>query len=265
MSDYYKQVALDYARHRRVHPEVLRQLIAVAPIKSDARVLEVGCGTGNYIRALRESVGCACWGVDPSESMLAQAKSRGASATFLPGRAEEVDLPADSFDLVFSVDVIHHVADRPGAFAESHRLLRSGGKTCIVTDSDEIIRNRQPMSFFFPETVAVDLARYPRMETMRAELLAAGFGQLTEATVEFAAQLENMDPYRARVFSGLARISDEAYARGIDRMEKALQAGPIASVSRYLMLWGTKIRSLMGNRPNSIAPSPGIPAVPSDR
>jgi ubiquinone/menaquinone biosynthesis C-methylase UbiE len=241
VSVYDERVASDYARYRSVHPEVLRQLIAVAPIGRESRVLEVGCGTGNYICALNDSVGCACWGIDPSAPMLAQAQGRGSPVTFMHGRAEEMELPAESFDLVFSVDVIHHIADRPKAFHQSNRVLRSGGKICVVTDSEEILRTRQPLSIYFPETVAVELARYPAIGRLRTEMRAAGFGRPSEATVEFAAKLENMDSYRARVYSSLAGISDEAFARGIERMEKALQTGPIRSVSRYLMLWGTKI------------------------
>jgi hypothetical protein len=82
--------------------------------------------------------------------------------------------------------------------------------------------------------VAVELARYPQMETLRAELRGAGFDMLNEATVEFASKLENMDSYRARVFSSLARVSDEAFARGIERLERALRAGPIPAVSSYV-------------------------------
>ena len=38
----------EFARHRRVHPEVLQQLLASGFFGPETRVLDVGCGTGNY-------------------------------------------------------------------------------------------------------------------------------------------------------------------------------------------------------------------------
>ena len=240
MKTYYQEIAPDYARYRRVHPEVLRSLIASGSIRSDSRVLEIGCGTGNYICALRESTGCRCWGLDPSEQMLAQAMGRSTSVQFTGGRAEKLGFPEDSFDLVFSVDVVHHITDRRQAFSEAGRVLRPGGRICIVTDSENILRTRQPQSIYFPETVAVELARYPAIDLLRTELIAAGFVDLAESVVEFSTVLPDIEPYRAQVFSSLRLISQEAFARGMARLESDFHKGPIPWVSRYLMLWGAK-------------------------
>jgi len=69
MIDYDKIVS-DYARHRRVHPKVLEGLVTTGGIGAASKVLEVGCGTGNYIVAVQGLVGCSCWGIDPAEQML---------------------------------------------------------------------------------------------------------------------------------------------------------------------------------------------------
>lgn len=240
MKTYYQEIAPDYARHRRVHPEVLRSLTTTGPVHGDSRVLEVGCGTGNYICALRESAGCRCWGIDPSEQMLAQAAGRSPSVQITRGRAEDLAFPGEFFDLTFSVDVVHHIADRRKAFSEAARVLRPGGQLCIVTDSEDILRNRQPQSIYFPETIAVELSRYPAIDLRRTELVGAGFVELAETVVEFSTVLPDIEPYRAQVFSSLRLISKEAFARGMARLEKDFNQGPIPWVSRYLMLWGVK-------------------------
>jgi SAM-dependent methyltransferase len=233
----YDQMAAEYAEHRRIHPEVLRCLTSV--LRPTAKVLEVGCGTGNYVVAIREDTGCSCWGTDPSAEMLAQAAGRSGSVHLSHGRAEALDFPAGHFDFVLSVDVIHHVGDRGRFFQEAGRVLRRGGRVCTVTDSEWVICHRQPLATYFPETVAVDLARYPGMQDLRSSMADAGFVEIEEATVEFAYELSDLGPFRAKVFSCLQLIPEAAFQRGIGRMEHDVLAGPIPCVSRYCLVWGS--------------------------
>lgn len=236
----YDQIASEYARHRQVHPEVLRSLLTVGGRNDASRVLEVGCGTGNYIIALYRQSGCGCWGIDPSEHMLSRARRHSDKVIFQGGRAERIDFPRDSFDLVFSVDVVHHVGNRLRYFQEAHRILKPGGNVCTVTDSAEIISHRQPLATYFPETVAIDLSRYPRMGELRRAMIQVGFDRVGEREVAFAYRLTDCQAYRDKAFSSLHLISDEAFQGGISRMGRDLRASPIECVSRYALIWGTK-------------------------
>ena len=236
----YDKIASEYARHRRVHPEVLRSLLATSGIGSGSRVLEVGCGTGNYVIAVEASVGCPCWGIDPSPQMLDRARERSGSINFQPGSAQRLDFPPDFFDLVFSVDVIHHLSDRLGFLREAYRVLKAGGEVCTVTDSEWIIRHRQPLAVYFPETVEVDLGRYPRMAELRGLMEEVGFVEITEEVVEFPHELTDVQAYRDKAFSSLHLISQEGFRQGIRHMERDLDSGPISCVSRYVLLRGTK-------------------------
>jgi hypothetical protein len=85
------------------------------------------------------------------------------------------------------------------------------------------------------------LSRYPAVELLRTELVGAGFAELAETVVEFSTVLPDIEPYRAKVFSCLRLISKEAFASGMARLEKDFHQGPVPWVSRYLMLWGTKL------------------------
>ncbi len=236
----YDLIAAEYARHRQVHPGVLRALMAGGDIQPSSHVLEAGCGTGNYILALQSITGCAGWGIDPSSQMLAHASQRPGKVVFQPGRAEKLDFEDGSFDLVFSVDVIHHVQDRPSSFMEARRVLRPGGKVCTVTDSEWIIRHRQPLSVYFPETVEVELQRYPRIADLRRFMEQAGFQEIHEETVEFSFTINDIQMYRDKAFSSLHLIPGEAFQAGIRRMQADLLHAPIPCVPRYLLLWGNR-------------------------
>jgi SAM-dependent methyltransferase len=241
MSMNYNSLARDYAKHRRTHPEVLRHLIEDGRLTFASRILDVGCGTGNYAVAIEQAVGCECWGIEPSQEMMATAKARAASARFKEGRAERLDFADAFFDLVLSVDVIHHVEDRPAHYREAMRVLRPGGLLCTVTDSEDIIRHREPLSTYFPETIDVELGRYPKIQDLKQMMLESGFTAIREETVEFRHALTDIQRYRDKAFSSLHLISAEAFARGMQRLEADLRdKGSVPWWSRYLMLWGTK-------------------------
>jgi SAM-dependent methyltransferase len=234
----YDRLAREYARHRRVHPAVLRALCET--ISPPSNVLEVGCGTGNYITAIAALAGCACWGIDPSAEMLAQARARNPRLDLRIGQAERPGIEGVRFDLIFSVDVIHHVGDRPAYMGEAYRLLQPGGRVCTATDSEWIIRHRQPLAAYFPETVEVELARYPRVDALCDMMDRAGLAEIEVQAVEHAYELDDIQTYRDRAFSILHLIPEDAFRRGIARMEQDLRHGPIPCVSRYALVWGRR-------------------------
>ena len=238
MKSDYDRLAAGFAKHRWINPRVLDSLLREIA-SSAARVLEVGAGTGHHILALAERTGCEGHGVEPSREMRRRAQARGGKVAFTEGAAEHLEYEADSFDFVFSVDVIHHLQDRASFYAAARRVLKPGGQVCTVTDSEDIIRHRRPLSVYFPETVAIELERYPPIATLRAEMTTAGFGEIREEGVAHAFAIESIEAYLDKAFSSLHFIDDAAHARGLARMKADLAAGPIDTVSHYLMLWGT--------------------------
>jgi SAM-dependent methyltransferase len=237
----YNQLAADYARNRRVNPNVLKALIDLLGAVQGSMILEVGCGTGNYITAFAEAPDGMAYGLEPSTGMLEHARSRGSRVRLLAGRAEAIGLAAAIFDLVFSVDVIHHVEDITAYLGEAYRILKPGGWLCTVTDSEAIIRARKPLSTYFPETIVPEMKRYPRIEDLKTGMTQAGFDDLREQNVSFDYRLTDLQIYRERAFSALHLISDDAWQAGLSRMEFDLaRDGSIPGVSMYVLLWGRK-------------------------
>ena len=99
------------------------------------RLLEVGVGAGtDHIRFAR--AGAICTGIDLSETSLETTRRRfqleGRSSDLRVGDCESLPFADASFDLVYSWGVIHHTPDTPRAAREILRVLRSGGRFCVM-------------------------------------------------------------------------------------------------------------------------------------
>ena len=239
MSISYDAMAADYAIHRSVHPGVLHWVIEFCNSHSLPRVLEVGCGTGNYVISLAAATSARCSGLEPSGQMLHAARQRATTVSWCQGSAESLPFSDGTFDLLYSVDVIHHVQGREALLREGFRVLAGGGWLVTVTDSEQIIRQRI-LSHYFPESIAPELQRYPKPGEIPRLLSSAGFGNICEEVVEAAYKLSDAAPFERKTFSGLHLISDDAFRRGLARLKQDLQVGPVPCVSRYVIHGGRK-------------------------
>ena len=235
----YDRRATEFARHRKIHPEVIRELLASGFFGPGTCVLDVGCGTGNYAAALSEATNCRISGVDPSVRMLAWARDAAPWEFLSKSGGENLPFANDTFDVVMSTDVIHHISDRDAYFRQAARVLRPGGHLVTVTDSHDTILRRRPLSSHFPETVGVELQRYPPVPRLLEEMARAGFVERRLVEVSREYDLEDIQAYRDRAFSSLLLIEEEAFHSGISRLEADLARGPIPCVSLYTMIWGT--------------------------
>ena len=116
-----------------------RNLAAAAGIQPGDRVLDVGCGTGYFVRMLSELVGPrgSVVGVDAAPEMVGYASSRSrpaANVTFEVGGAGALSFPDSSFDVVVSSLTMHHVAaaEQLPAVREMRRVLKPGGRLLIA-------------------------------------------------------------------------------------------------------------------------------------
>jgi 2-polyprenyl-3-methyl-5-hydroxy-6-metoxy-1,4-benzoquinol methylase len=90
------------------------------------RVLDVGCGKGNFGEALKQSRPVEVWGIEPVPDAATEAAAkldRVITGMFNP----EADLPRATFDAVTFNDVLEHLLDPTAALRLAHSLLRPGG------------------------------------------------------------------------------------------------------------------------------------------
>ena len=238
----YDKLAAEYARHRRTYPGLVEHLVAHAGIDAGSAVLEVGCGTANHAAAIRQATGARCVGVDPSAEMLKVAAAQPAALELHQGRAEDLDFPERTFDLIFSVDMIHFVAEPVAYFTRAFAALKPGGFFCTVTDSAWNIRNRLPLSRFFPEAIEAELGRFHPISALTGAAEQAGFTGVHEETVESTYELTDARRFEEKAFSCLHLISEEAFRTGLAALKAALADGPVPGNLRSAVVWAGRPR-----------------------
>jgi SAM-dependent methyltransferase len=111
----------------------LAMILAAAGERRCGHVLEAGCGLGAYLVRLADEASLAV-GLDIELDRIAQAHAktvRGRSLDVLGGVGEYLPVPAGSFDLVLSHEVLEHVQDDRRAVEEIVRALRPGGRLVL--------------------------------------------------------------------------------------------------------------------------------------
>jgi SAM-dependent methyltransferase len=233
----YDSIATVYARHRKASPNVIDEIRTVPQLHHSSRVLEVGCGTASHLMAVIDSTGCRGWGIEPSEGMRRQAPSHE-RLTVVDGCAQDLPFADGFFDVVFSVNVIHHVSDRPAHYREARRVMAQGGMICTVTDSTEMIRKRKPLSQYWPTSAEADIKRYPTVDSLLDQMHEAGFVDLVAHEIRTPVVVRNATPFREKAFSCLHMISDAEFQAGLDRLESDLRNGPVDGLSEFVCIWG---------------------------
>lgn len=98
------------------------------------RLLNLGCGTGGF-NVAAEAAGALVWGVDVDPEAVAIAQARASSGRIARAAAESLPFRDASFDLVYCVSTLEHVADSTRALGEAVRVLRSAGILYLHTPS----------------------------------------------------------------------------------------------------------------------------------
>ncbi len=139
---------------------------AVGDVSSNSRILDVGCGPASWLSPL----GMQPVGLDWSHSYTRQ--YRAAGGTCVTASASQIPFASESFDLVLSVALLHHLAEDIArqTVSEMVRVTRPGGRVVVydpVLPNSAILR---PQAYVLGK---LDRGKFIRQEAVqRSRILA---------------------------------------------------------------------------------------------
>ncbi len=177
------------------------RLVTEARLRGHERVLDLGCGTGTLTVMLKESARDAdVVGIDADPAVLARARAKASKAgkaiAFDEGTARHLPHTDESFDVVVTSLMLHHLSreQKAQALREVVRILRPGGRFLAIdfgVPQNRFMRSLARVSELLEETADGVEGRYPDM------FRAAGLTEVGEIA-RFMSPLGTIALYRAR-------------------------------------------------------------------
>lgn len=122
----------------RGHRPVGEQALALMNVPADARVLDVGCGSGWATRLLADYASSGrVTGIDISDEMVrlsSESSQSHANVDFQTASAEQLPFTDNEFTHAFSMESLYYYADISKALKEINRVLKPGGAFVAVVD-----------------------------------------------------------------------------------------------------------------------------------
>ena len=191
-----------FTARRRILASVIARV--VKPPR-DARILEVGAGTGHNLAMLAQFGVVEASELDDHARTLAEQRlGRPVHAAALPDLSM---FPSASFDLAALLDVLEHVVDDRGALGAIHSRLKPGGKLLLTVPANPWMWS------------AHDVAHHHHRRYRKSEIAAlardAGF------------EIELLSPFNSLLFPAVAAARAVGKLRGHDSADDAMPSAPV--------------------------------------
>jgi SAM-dependent methyltransferase len=202
----------------------------------EQNIIDCGCGTGNYLQALKGKLG-HLYGLELNEGMLSQAREKcqnDANITLDQGSLlDPFPYHDNSFDGMMCNQVLHHLVAASGKknfetvyklIKEAQRVLRSHGVLVFNTSSHEQIYSGFWWADLIPDAIDKIVKRFPPIEILTSMLEEVGFHEIgIVVPVNMVLQGENyLDPMGP--LNQNFRDGDSAWSLTTDKELKQAQA-----------------------------------------
>jgi len=235
----YDRIAHLYDEPERNH-SVDPQLVAfldegLGSQSEDARILDLGCGTGKQLAANHAAFPqIPAVGLDRFRGMLRIARARCPDVRWVHGDASRIPFRSQGFDYATNQFSYHHIRDQPAFVGEVFRVLKPGGRF-VVLNMDPWSMPEWILYRYFPAARDVDHQDFLTASAFTDLMWATGFTDVQvalrrqrtqESLVDFLAYARQ----RHRI-SQLLAVPDEEYKASLQRLEHQVeQDGDAATI-----------------------------------
>ena len=189
--------------------DILERLIerVIQPPK-DARILEIGCGTGHNLSMLSK-FGCVeATEMDATARSLASKRlGRAVTDAALPNLSA---WPTDHFDLVALLDVLEHVPDDRSALAAIYERLKPGGKLLVTVPANKWMWSAHDVAHHHHRRYAKD--------------------ELRRVAREFGFEVDLLSPFNSLLFPLIAGVRAAGKLTGRETADDAMPRRPVNAV-----------------------------------
>ena len=237
----YKNLAKDFDETHTVNKRIINELTTHFPINKQIRVLDFGCGSGNYIYKLSQFTCYNLYGVDACDEMLAIARDKNPTCKILKGNHSNIPFPDSYFDYIYMTNVIHHINELDVLFKELHRVLKKGGIICICTENLRQLLGKYWIRFF-PSIIIIDPFRFHRISKISSYASKNSFFRLRITTTTEKGKTR-ITPFilrqvQKRSMSVLQLVPDYEYMLGKRKMVRSYNKQRIfMSYRGYTFIW----------------------------
>jgi SAM-dependent methyltransferase len=189
--------------------DILERLIerVVQPPKN-ARILEIGCGTGHNLSMLSKFGRVEATEMDATARSLASKRlGRAVTDAALPDLS---DWPTDHFDLVALLDVLEHVPDDRSALAAIYERLKPGGKLLVTVPANKWMWSAHDVAHHHHRRYAKD--------------------ELRRVARECGFEVDLLSPFNSLLFPLIAGVRAAGKLTGRETADDAMPPRPVNAV-----------------------------------
>jgi ubiquinone/menaquinone biosynthesis C-methylase UbiE len=169
----YNEDGKNYNYTRTADPYLAHLMRTMLKSEKGSMYLDIGCGTGNYTRALADD-GVQFIGVDPSIVMLQEAKNNNSKINWALGTAEDIPFKDQMFSGALASLTLHHWKNLERGFTEIFRTLSPDSNLVIFTSTAEQMQNYW-LNHYFPKIMISSIAQMPTGKAIMDAASNAGF------------------------------------------------------------------------------------------
>jgi ubiquinone/menaquinone biosynthesis C-methylase UbiE len=186
VAHHFEELAHEYSHELPAHiqehflAKKLQRILRATPHGRNLRILDLGCGLGDYAKAVASATDAHVVAVDVARNNLRLARQRAGPANRLDhARVDALRLPFRdaTFDLIYTINVLHHLkrGEQERALRGLARLLRPQGRLVVLEINISNPLFRFYMRRIFPRTRRIDRGdeefiptrRWPLVEELR--------------------------------------------------------------------------------------------------